>query len=150
MAKGIPINHLEFINAVAKGETQETAYTTTIGNNNTTTSTARAQASKLAKRYALQIQEAKENISKVITQANESKVAQKALKEILSVAEVDSILCESIINPESEVGKLMAIDKYYKRFGHNAPLKQAQTNVDGEDVPTTFVFNHNGVDPVKE
>ena len=150
MAKPISAKHQEFINLVARGQNQTEAYKVTCGNIAVTSNVAKVKGSQLAKRYAIEIEEAIKNISKVITQANESKVAQKALKEILSVAEVDSILCESITNPESEVGKLMAIDKYYKRFGHNAPLKQAQTNVDGEDVPTTFVFNHNGVDPVKE
>lgn len=43
-----------------------------------------------------------------------------------------------------------AIAELNKMDGSYAPIKQANTNVAGEDVPTTFVFYHNGVDPVKE
>lgn len=43
-----------------------------------------------------------------------------------------------------------AIAELNKMDGSYAPIKQANTNVAGDDLPTTFVFNHNGVDPVKE
>jgi len=43
-----------------------------------------------------------------------------------------------------------AIAELNKMDGSYAPIKQAQTNIEGLDVLPTFIFNHNGVDPVKE
>lgn len=147
---GITKAHLTFINLVAKGEGQEQAYRTSIGSKNTTQSTASAQGSKLAKRYALEIEQERKRMRSAVEQANQSKEAQEALKSILSVAEVDAILCETITNPETEVGKLMAIDKYYKRFGHNAPIKSANTDPEGNAITPEFVILHKGVNPPTE
>ncbi len=135
--------HLEFIRLVSRGIQQEDAYRTTIGNKNTTSGSARSQASKLCKRYAKEIATAKEKAASIIEHANKTKEAEKALKLILTQSQVDAELC-NIIKGESYVEKLFvingklqktnskpdhtdklkAIDLYNKRFGSNAPVKQ--------------------------
>ena len=151
--------HIEFIRLVANGETFEKAYVT-ICNKKTTNGNARTQGSRLAKKFAKQIAEAKENIQKVIKAAHESEVAKNALKSLLTVDEVDLKICSIIRGDLQEVqvltstGKVMkakitptisemkaASETFYKRFGSNAPTKTDLTSK-GESINPTIDVSH--------
>jgi hypothetical protein len=138
----IPKNHKEFIRLVIDGVAQDEAYMVTVGNNKVTKATARAKGSAMAKKYALEIQEAKKKALDIVEQANNTKDAQNALKCVLTKAEVDAKLCEIIkgdlqevqmLNNQGKVYKAKisptisertkAIDTYYKRFGLNEAEK---------------------------
>lgn len=138
----ITAKHLEFIRLVANGETQSKAYKVTLGNKWVTSNVAKVKGSQLAKKYALQIQQAKENAQKLIEQANKEKEAQIVLKQILTQAEVDAKLCKIIngelievqqLNTQGKVFKALitptiseqrlAIETYNKRFGSNEAIK---------------------------
>ena len=148
--------HTDFIQQIAKGVQQEVAYRTTIGNKDTTSQSARSQGSKLCKKYAKEITEAKQKAQKVVEQANYSQDAKNALKQVLTQAQVDAKLCE-IITGEATVekiivvagkvqviksckpdhsDKLKAIDLYNKRFGSNAPTS---TNISITDLPSPSI-----------
>ena len=137
MEKGLTAKHKKFIELVASGETIVAAYLATNSNRKQTNATARANGCKLAKKYAKQIELAKEKLSKAISQARESEVVETALKSILSVAEVDAKI-SSIISGEFQIEEYAysdgarfkthrspnamevkgAADLYYKRFGN--------------------------------
>lgn len=138
----ITAKHAEFIKLVANGTSQTDAYRVTSGNKLVTSSVAKVKGSQLAKKYVLQIQEARENAQKVIDQANKEKEAEIALKQILTQAEVDAKLCKIIngelievqqLNQQGKVFKALitptiseqraAIETYNKRFGSNAAEK---------------------------
>jgi phage terminase small subunit len=72
---------------------------------------------------------------------------------IKSVELVELISEKEVIGKVKKIGlndKQAALTGLNRMLGYDAPIKQANTNVAGEDLPTTFVFNHNGVEPVKE
>jgi hypothetical protein len=142
----IPQKHKEFIRLVIDGVNQDEAYLLTIGNNKVTKATARAKGSAMAKKYALEIQQAKERASAIVEEANKDKDVQKALKSTLTKAEVDAINSSMIkgelyqvqmVNSQGKIWKAMvsptiaerqkAIDTYYKRFGLNEAQKQELT-----------------------
>lgn len=111
--------HIEFCNLVSKGTTYKDAYYLQVGcKNNTSDATCEQQGSRLAKKYAEYIQELKERISMAIDKAHEKEAVNDALKEILTVAQVDAKLCKLIDKLDPR-----AMDLYYKRFGHYAPTK---------------------------
>lgn len=134
--------HNEFIRLVASGETQWKSYKLSFPKKNLSKKTCEVEGNKLAKKYAFQIQQAKENAQKVIEQANKEKEAEMALKRILTQAEVDAKLCKIIngelievqqLNQQGKVFKALitptiseqraAIETYNKRFGSNAAEK---------------------------
>ena len=134
--------HNEFIRLVASGETQWKSYKLSFPKKNLSKKTCEVEGNKLAKKYALQIQQAKENAQKVIEQANKEKEAEIVLKQILTQAEVDAKLCKiingelievQILNQQGKVFKELitptiseqraAIETYNKRFGSNAAEK---------------------------
>ena len=142
----IPQKHKEFIRLVIDGVAQDEAYLVTVGNNKVTRATARAKGSAMAKKYALEIQQAKERASEIVEQANNDKDVQIALKSILTKAEVDAVNSSMIkgelyqvqmVNSQGKIWKAMvsptiaerqkAIDTYYKRFGLNEAQKQELT-----------------------
>jgi hypothetical protein len=142
----IPPKHKEFIRLVIDGVAQDEAYLVTVGNNKVTRATARAKGSAMAKKYALEIQQAKERTSEIVEQANNDKDVQIALKSILTKAEVDAVNSSMIkgelyqvqmVNSQGKIWKAMvsptiaerqkAIDTYYKRFGLNEAQKQELT-----------------------
>jgi hypothetical protein len=142
----IPQKHKEFIRLVIDGVAQDEAYLVTVGNNKVTRATARAKGSAMAKKYALEIQQAKERASAIVEEANKDKDVQKALKSTLTKAEVDAINSSMIqgelyqvqmVNSQGKIWKAMvsptiaerqkAIDTYYKRFGLNEAQKQELT-----------------------
>ena len=138
----ITAKHLEFIRLVANGETQSNAYKVSFGKLKVSKNVSEVKGSQLAKKYALQIQQARENAQKVIEQANKEKEAEIALKQILTQAEVDAKLCKIIngelievqqLNTQGKVFKALitptiseqrlAIETYNKRFGSNEAIK---------------------------
>ncbi len=138
----ITAKHLEFIRLVANGETQSNAYKVSFGKLKVSKNVSEVKGSQLAKKYALQIQQARENAQKAIEQAYKEKQAQIALKQILTQAEVDAKLCKIIkgelievqqLNTQGKVFKAiitptiseqrLAIETYNKRFGSNAAEK---------------------------
>ena len=134
--------HNEFIRLVASGETQWESYKLSFPKKNLSKKTCEVEGNKLAKKYALQIQQAKEDAQKLIQQANKEKEAKIALKQILTQAEVDAKLCKIIngelievqqLNTQGKVFKALitptiseqraAIETYNKRFGSNEAIK---------------------------
>ena len=138
----ITAKHAEFIRLVANGETQSNAYKVSFGKLKVSKNVSEVKGSQLAKKYALQIQQARENAQKAIEQANKEKEAEIALKQILTQAEVDAKLCKIIngelievqqLNQQGKVFKALitptiseqrlAIETYNKRFGSNEAIK---------------------------
>lgn len=79
--------HSEFIMLVAGGTNQSEAYVLTNPNKNLTKGTIKVESSKLAKKYALLINEERERLRKVVEAANDSKVSEIAQKRIMSLVE---------------------------------------------------------------
>ena len=138
--------HTEFIRLVSEGVTFEKAFVTTC-NKNATSSYARSYGSRLAKKYAKQIELERNRIQAIITSTKDDETLKNALNGILSQAEVDKKLCD-IINGDFVVNDVAifqgspipfmrqpnasevkgAIDSYYKRFGLNAPTQIKSEN----------------------
>lgn len=146
----LPSKHIEFVQLVAKGVQQEEAYRLTIGNKDTTSGSARAQGSKLAKKYALLINEERERLRKVVEAANDSKVSEIAQMNIMGKAERMELLTKmakgelKIKTPFVIAGKIMeypaeptasdrraAIAELNKMAGDYAPAK-SEVKVVGE------------------
>ena len=138
----IPKNHREFIRLVADGIAQDEAYRLTSTNNTLTTATCRVNGSKLAKKYALEIQDLKKKALDIVEEVNKNKDVKNALESILTKAEVDAHICNIIKGDLQEVqmlnnqGKVFkakvsptisertkAAEVYYKRFGLNEAEK---------------------------
>lgn len=134
--------HNKFIRLVASGETQWQSYKLSFPKKNLSKKTCEVEGNKLAKKYALQIQQAKEQAQKEIEEAYKEKKAKIALQQILTQAEVDAKLCKIIngelievqqLNQQGKVFKALitptiseqraAIETYNKRFGSNAADK---------------------------
>lgn len=148
--------HNEFIRLVASGETQWQSYKLSFPKKNLSKKTCEVEGNKLAKKYALQIQQAKEQAQKEIEEAYKEKKAKIALKQILTQAEVDAKLCKIIngelievqqLNQQGKVFKALitptiseqraAIETYNKRFGSNAAIK---TEINAE-IQTSYIDN---------
>ncbi len=141
--------HFEFIKLVSEGIDYATAYATACSPTATRTN-CKSQGSRLAKKYAKEITEAKNKYKKAIEQAYENKDVQNALNEILTQAEVDILLCRIIkgefidFNRTNSKGKIVkqkvcptiaerraAIETYNKRFGSNGAVKiDVQNNLE--------------------
>jgi hypothetical protein len=120
--------HTEFIRLVSDGVSQKEAYRVSVGKKGVSDTTCEVKSSILAKKYAKEIESERIRQQNVVTSVKDNKVVKNALNKILSVAEVDAIMCESINNPESPQEKLKAVEIYYKRFGANAPT---DLNIEG-------------------
>jgi hypothetical protein len=83
----LPFKHIEFVQLVAKGFQQEEAYRLTIGNKDTTSGSARAQGSKLAKKYAVLIDLEREKLKTIVDAAQKDKVVKIAQMDIMTSAE---------------------------------------------------------------
>ena len=147
MAKGK--QHINFIQQIAKGVQQEEAYRLTIGNKSTTSASARAQGSKLCKKYAIEIQQERERLKKVVEVAQDKKVAEIAQKDIMSKAERMELLTK-IAKGEIKVkrpfvigGKIM---EYPSEPDHNDRIKAAAelSKMEGDYAPTKQEVNHSG------
>jgi len=148
MAAKATDKHIEFIRLVAIGTNQMEAYKATIGNGKATNATCKNKGSKLAKRYAIDIQQAKEKAAKIVEGVKDNETLKTALNEVLSQAEADAILCKTL-KGEREVETLIVIngtiervmtkpdhsdilkayDLYNKRFGSNAPVKTDNSTI---------------------
>lgn len=135
--------HIEFINLVASGESQSTAYKATVGNKSATIAQVKSKASNLAKKYAVLINEERERLRKVVEAANDSKVSEIAQMNIMGKAERMELLTKmakgelKIKTPVVIAGKIMeypaeptasdrrsAIAELNKMDGSYAPAKQ--------------------------
>lgn len=145
--------HNEFIKIVAQGLPQNVAYRTTIGNPSTTAKTSKEQGSKLAKKYAKEIQQSRLHAAALIKAASDSISAKEALKQIVNQAEADAKVFRilstdndivedviiisgkaQIVKRKPNQGEIQkAYDLYCKRFGSNAPTKIANTDKEGND-----------------
>ena len=111
-------------------------------NKTLTSASARVEGSKLAKKYALEIQQEKEKSANILIAANNTKEAQDALKSIVEQADVDAKLFkilgdDDMVNDiyfafgkpipftrkptQGEIQK--SADLYYKRFGSFSATK---------------------------
>lgn len=135
--------HSEFIMLVAGGTNQSEAYVLTNPNKNLTKGTIKVESSKLAKKYALLINEERERLRKVVEAANDSKVSEIAQMNIMGKAERMELLTKmakgelKIKTPFVIAGKIMeypaeptasdrraAIAELNKMAGDYAPAKQ--------------------------
>lgn len=101
--KATSAKHIAFITLVAKGSTLHKAYIETCGDKKTTNSNARSRGSKLAKRYALEIAEWKQKLTKILERANETSEAKTALKSVLN----------DIANLRDKAARLMELQMEY-------------------------------------
>ena len=135
--------HIEFINLVAKGETQSNAYKLSVGKKGVSKQVSEVKGSQLAKKYALLINEERERLRKVVEAANDSKVSEIAQMNIMGKAERMELLTKmakgelKIKTPFVIAGKIMeypaeptasdrraAIAELNKMAGDYAPAKQ--------------------------
>jgi hypothetical protein len=145
--------HSEFIMLVAGGTNQSEAYVLTNPNKNLTKGTIKVESSKLAKKYALLINEERERLRKVVEAANDSKVSEIAQMNIMGKAERMELLTKmakgelKIKTPFVIAGKIMeypaeltasdrraAIAELNKMAGDYAPAKTETTLKLGKDL----------------
>jgi hypothetical protein len=145
----ISAKHSEFIMLVAGGTNQSEAYVLTNPNKNLTKGTIKVESSKLAKKYALLINEERERLRKVVEAANDSKVSEIAQMNIMGKAERMELLTKmakgelKIKTPFVIAGKIMeypaeptasdrraAIAELNKMAGDYAPAKTETTITD--------------------
>ena len=105
--------HIEFINLVAKGETQSNAYKLSVGKKGVSKQVSEVKGSQLAKKYAVLINEERERLRKVVEAANDSKVSEIAQMNIMGKAERMELLTKmakgelKIKTPFVIAGKIM-------------------------------------------
>ena len=141
--------HIEFINLVAKGETQSNAYKLSVGKKGVSKQVSEVKGSQLAKKYAVLINEERERLRKVVEAANDSKVSEIAQMNIMGKAERMELLTKmakgelKIKTPFVIAGKIMeypaeptasdrraAIAELNKMDGSYAPAKTETTITD--------------------
>ena len=123
--KPITPNHQKFIEQVANGLTQSDAYELSCGKKGVSKTTSQVKGCQLAKRYALQIQNAIERHRQVVERTADAAIVKTIKNAILTQNEVDAVLCELMMNEKTTNGdRLKAIDLYNKRFGSNEAIKQ--------------------------
>lgn len=134
--------HIEFINLIAKGETQSNAYKLSVGKKGVSKQVSEVKGSQLAKKYAVLINEERERLRKVVEAANDSKVSEIAQMNIMGKAERMELLTKmakgqlKIKTPVVIAGKIMeypaeptasdrraAIAELNKMSGDYAPAK---------------------------
>jgi hypothetical protein len=105
--------HIEFINLVAKGETQSNAYKLSVGKKGVSKQVSEVKGSQLAKKYAVLINEERERLRKVVEAANDSKLSEIAQMNIMGKAERMELLTKmakgelKIKTPFVIAGKIM-------------------------------------------
>ena len=141
--------HIEFINLIAKGETQSNAYKLSVGKKGVSKQVSEVKGSQLAKKYAVLINEERERLRKVVEAANDSKVSEIAQMNIMGKAERMELLTKmakgelKIKTPFVIAGKIMeypaeptasdrraAIAELNKMAGDYAPAKTETTITD--------------------
>jgi hypothetical protein len=88
----LPLKHIEFIRLVANGETQSNAYKLSIGKKGVSKQVSEVKGSQLAKKYSNLIAEQRDNLKKVVEEAQKDKVAEIAQMNILTSAQRMEIL----------------------------------------------------------
>ena len=145
----LPSKHIEFVQLVAKGETQSNAYKLSVGKKGVSKQVSEVKGSQLAKKYALLINDERERLRKVVEAANDSKVSEIAQMNIMGKAERMELLTKmakgelKIKTPFVIAGKIMeypaeptasdrraAIAELNKMAGDYAPAKTETTITD--------------------
>ena len=145
----LPSKHIEFVQLVAKGETQSNAYKLSVGKKGVSKQVSEVKGSQLAKKYAVLINEERERLRKVVEAANDSKVSEIAQMNIMCKAERMELLTKmakgelKIKTPFVIAGKIMeypaeptasdrraAIAELNKMAGDYAPAKTETTITD--------------------
>ena len=142
--------HTEFIRLVANGTNQSEAYVLTNPNKHLTKGTIKVESSKLAKKYADLIAEQRDNLKKVVEEAQNSKVAEIAQKRIMSSAERMEWLTKLVDGtikakrPFVVGGKIM---EYPEEPSHSDRVKAlAELNkMDGSYAPTQVNQQNTGI-----
>jgi hypothetical protein len=88
----LPVKHSEFIRLIVNGETQSNAYKLSIGKKGVSKQVSEVKGSQLAKKYANLIAEQRDNLKKVVEEAQKDKVAEIAQMNILTSAQRMEIL----------------------------------------------------------
>lgn len=83
----ISAKHSEFIMLVAGGTNQSEAYSLTNPNKHLTKQTIRVEASKLAKKYAVLIEQERDKLKDIVEQAQKETVAKIADMQIMTSAQ---------------------------------------------------------------
>lgn len=117
----IPIHHLEFINLVAKGMDQTTAYQRTVKPTSTNKKNHTVKASGLARRYSELIQERREKAVAIINKASDESLLKLEQLKIPTPAQAEFRAFE-ILFANSEVD-----DVYYNQFGKPVVYKRPPT-----------------------
>ena len=146
----LPSKHTDFIRLVANGESQVTAYKVTCGNKEVTSNVAKVKGSQLAKKYADLIAEQRDNLKKVVEEAQKEKVAEIAQKRIMSSAERMEWLTKLVDGtikakrPFVVGGKIM---EYPEEPSHSDRVKAlAELNkMDGSYAPTQVNQQNTGI-----
>lgn len=142
--------HQLFINEVVKGAKLNDAYLTTIGNKSTTPKTAREQGSKLAKKYAKEIELAKKKNKAIADKANKKTLAKVAQLTILSVAQRKDILAKIALGKipltkpmvcDGEIKLVPVVPDWNDRKNAIAELNK----MDGSYAPIKQAIEHTGV-----
>jgi hypothetical protein len=88
----LPSKHSEFIRLIVNGETQSNAYKLSVGKKGVSKQVSEVKGSQLAKKYSNLIAEQRDNLKKVVEEAQKDKVAEIAQMNILTSAQRMEIL----------------------------------------------------------
>lgn len=146
-------NHVKFVQLIVQGLTQVEAYRTSIGDKNTSLSTAEAKASNLVKKYATLIQQERDKLNEAVSIKVIDKLSNLEVKKVLSVIERKHILseiatgevkikkfivCDGIIEERDAVpdstDRKNAIAEFNKMEGAYTPINVANTDKSGKDL----------------
>ena len=155
-----PSKHIEFIRLVSTGTNLMDAYKLTNGNSKVTEGAAKTGGSKLAKKYAKEITEAKQKHKDIAEQANINAIVKTSEMRIISAArrmEILSDIAEGLIpltKPMVVDGAIelipvvpdwmdrkQAISELNKMCGDYAPIKQ---EIKTESNAQTITINRDG------
>ena len=153
----LPSKHSEFIRLIVNGETQSNAYKLSIGKKGVSKQVSEVKGSQLAKKYANLIAEQRDNLKKVVEEAQKDKVTEIAQMNILTSAQRMEILSNiaqgklKVKKPFVIGGKVLeypsepdhtdiknAIAELNKMQGDYAPTKQDITTK-GKEIRTWIV-----------
>jgi hypothetical protein len=154
----LPLKHSEFIRLIVNGETQSNAYKLSVGKKGVSKQVSEVKGSQLAKKYAKLIAEQRDNLKKVVEEAQKDKVAEIAQMNILTSAQRMEILSNiaqgklKVKKPFVIGGKVLeypsepdhtdiknAIAELNKMQGDYAPTKQ-ETTLKSDKPPTKIKF----------
>jgi hypothetical protein len=107
------LKHTEFIRLVASGLTQTNAYRQAVAKNGASKKLCEQKGCRLAKRYALEIQQERERLQRVVQAAADSKVAKIESMRILSKAERMEYL-SNIVRGEIKINEVFVINGVIK------------------------------------